>query len=64
MIQTIVRTCQRCHRPTPHPVTILRSPVSPGAVRRMAEVCPLCYMQLLAWLHENLEVVRTHELPR
>ena len=58
------KTCQRCHRPTVSTVTILRAPEEPLAVRRLAEVCPLCYMQLLAWLNENLEVVRAHDLPR
>mgnify|MGYP001613519474 CR=1 FL=1 len=51
------KTCQRCHRPAISYVTILRAPEEPQAVRRLAQVCPLCYMQLLAWLNENLEVV-------
>ena len=58
------QTCQRCHRPTLTPVTILRAPEEPLAVRRLAEVCPLCYVQLLAFLNENLEVVKAHDLPR
>ncbi len=51
------KTCQRCHKPTMTPVTILRAPEGHVAFHRVAEVCPLCYMQLLAWLNENLEVV-------
>lgn len=58
------KTCQRCHKPTNTWVTILRAPEEPLAMRRIAEVCPLCYMQLLAWLNENLEVVKAHGLPR
>ena len=64
MTQLKIKTCQRCHKPTQTPVTILRAPEEPLAMRRLAQVCPLCYMQLLAWLHQNLEVVRAHDLPR
>ena len=58
------KTCQRCHRPAISYVSILRAPEEPRAVRRLAEICPLCYMNLLAWLNENLEVVRANDLPR
>mgnify|MGYP001602483694 CR=1 FL=1 len=51
------KTCQRCHRPAITPITLLRAPEEPLAVRSLAQVCPLCYMQLLAFLNENLEVV-------
>lgn len=64
MTRVKIKTCHRCHRPTTSTVTILRAPEEPLAVRRIAEVCPLCYMLLLAWLNENLEVVRAHDLPR
>lgn len=59
-----VKTCQRCHRPTKGWVTILRGHPSPVGEERIAEICPLCYVQLLAWLHETLEVVKAHDLPR
>ena len=57
MTQPQIKTCQRCHKPTKVAVLIYRAPQDHLAPRRLAEVCPLCYVQLLAWLHENLEVV-------
>ena len=64
MTQPRVKTCQRCHRPLVSSVAILMSPASRPVTRRLARVCPLCYVQLLAFLNENLEVVRADELPR
>ncbi len=51
------KTCQRCHKPTMTPVTILMNPASRQVTRRLAQICPLCYVQLLALLNENLEVI-------
>mgnify|MGYP001611701305 FL=1 len=58
------KTCQRCHRPTQMPVTIQGNPQPHEPMRRLAEVCPLCYVQLLAFLNENLVVVKANDLSR
>ena len=58
-----VKTCQRCYKPTTHPVTIVSLPTDDTVKMRLVKICPLCYVQLLAWLHETLEVVKAHDLP-
>lgn len=64
MTQQKPKTCQRCHKPTQMPVTIQANPQPQQSAMRLAEVCPLCYVQLLAFFNQNLDVVRAHDLPR